>query len=104
MAKEKMTGQATQEQIDQWKKDNPDGVYAIEAETHVCYIKRPSRQVLSNASISAKGDPMKMNASILRQCWLGGSEAIRTDDRLFIPAGEALNEILQEVRTEVKKL
>ena len=75
MEKEKPIGEATAEQIKEWKETHKN-VFAIKVDDadgrkHVCYLRAPKRKDLSAASVAGKADPLKFNEVILRQCWLG---------------------------------
>lgn len=103
MAKEKLKGQATQEQIKAWKDEHGD-VYAIEVEDSVCYLKKPTKRHLSAANAAGKTDPFKFNETLIRMLWLGGDEAIRTDDVMFMSVAGVLDELIEVKVAEVKKL
>lgn len=103
MKNKEFIGQATAEQIAAWKEEHGE-VFAIKVEGHVCYLKKPSRKAISYASVAGKVDPLKFNETLLRECWLGGSDAIRKDDDLFLAAGGVLSEIVQVKEAELEKL
>lgn len=103
MKNKEFIGQATAEQIAAWKEEHGE-VFAIKVEGHVCYLKKPLRKAISYASVAGKVDPLKFNETLLRECWLGGSEAIRKDDDLFLAAGGVLSEIVQVKEAELEKL
>lgn len=108
MSQEKVIGQATAEQIKAWKDKHGD-VFAIKVDdedeqTHVCYLRTPKRKDLSAASVAGKVDPLKFNEVILRQCWLGGDETIRTDDRLFLAVSGKIPDIIEIGEAELVKL
>ena len=103
MAKEKLTGQATAEQIQEWKAKHGD-IFSVKVDGHVCYLHKPSRRTISYASVAAKTDPLKFNETLLRECWLGGSEAIRNDDDKFLAAGGILERIVEIKTAELEKL
>ena len=105
MAKEKkpLIGQATPEQIAAWKEEHED-IFAIRVEDHICYLKKPSRRIVSAASVAGRVDPLKFNATLLRECWLGGSDAIMKDDDLFLAAGGVLSDLIQVKEAELEKL
>ena len=48
--------------------------------------------------------PLKFNETLLRECWLGGSEAIRNDDDKFLAAGGILDRIVEIKTAELEKL
>jgi len=103
MNKEELKGQATTEQIAEWKAKNKD-VFSITIDGHIAYLKSPDRKTMSYASVGGAKDPIKFNEILLKGCWLGGSEEIKTDDELFFAAGSKLAEIIQVKEAELVKL
>ncbi len=93
----------TQELIDGWKKKHGD-IYKIEVEGRVGYVKTPDRKILSYAGSIGTKDPIKFNEIILNSCWLGGDEDIKTDDKLFLGAGQVLAEIIKVSEASITKL
>ena len=100
---EALVGQATVAEIDEWKKRHGD-IDAIKVDGHVCYLRKPTRRDLSFASSAGKKDPLKFNETLLRDCWLGGSEAIRRDDDKFMGASGVLDKIIPDAEAELEKL
>ena len=100
---EALVGQATVAEIDEWKKRHGD-IYAIKVDGHVCYLRKPTRRDLSFASSAGKKDPLKFNETLLRDCWLGGSEAIRRDDDKCMGAAGGRDKILPDAEAELEKL
>ena len=100
---EALVGQATVAEIDEWKKRHGD-IYAIKVDGHVCYLRKPTRRDLSFASSAGKKDPLKFNETLLRDCWLGGSEAIRRHDDKFMGASGVLDKIIPDAEAELEKL
>ena len=101
MEKEKPIGEATAEQIKEWKETHKN-VFAIKVDDadgrkHVCYLRAPKRKDLSAASVAGKADPLKFNEVILRQCWLGG-------DSLFLAASGMIPDIVEVGEAELEKL
>lgn len=103
MTKTALTGQVAPAQIEEWKNQH-GGIYAIKAGGHVCYLRKPSRRAISFASVAGKSDPLKFNETLLRECWLGGSEAIRKDDDLFLAASGVLDQLIEVKEAELEKL
>jgi len=99
----KYTGEVSKDQIKQWKAQHGD-VFAIRVDGHVCYLKRPDRKVIAYASSVGTKDPVKFNELMLSNCWLGGSEAIKTDDSLFLGASGRLAELIEIKEAELEKL
>lgn len=96
---------ATQEQIEEWKKDHVD-VYQItvEEDGKTCYLRKPTRKELSFASSAGTQDPMKFNEMILKNCWLHGDEEILTNDSLFLAVSTQLDKVLEFKKAELVKL
>ncbi|MCX6232616.1 MAG: hypothetical protein NTZ33_13855 [Bacteroidetes bacterium] len=97
-----LTGQVTKEQIEIWKKKYGQ-VNGIIVSGHICYLKPVDRKTLSFASSVGAKDPLKFNEVILDNCWLGGSEEIKTDDTLFLSAGAKLAELIEIRDAEIVK-
>lgn len=99
----KMVGQATPEEIKAWKEKYGD-IFAVKCDGHVAYLRKPSRKALSYASVAGKTDPFKFNEVILKECFVGGSEAVKTDDALFLGVSAKLAEIIEVKEAELEKL
>jgi hypothetical protein len=54
--------------------------------------------------MAGKTDPLKFNEVILNECFVGGSEAIKTDDSLFLGVSAKLAEIIEVKEAELEKL
>ena len=97
-----LKGQATAEQIAEWKKKYGE-VSGIIIDGHICYLRKVDRKTLSYASTAGAKDPLKFNEIILDNCWLGGSEEIKTNDTLFLSAGAKLAEFIEIKEAELVK-
>ncbi len=93
----------TQEMIAAWKQQYGD-VYEIEVEGRKAYLKAPDRKTMGYAATLGAKDPVRFNEVILKNCWLGGDEAIRENDRLFLGAGQVLGKIIEVADAAIKKL
>ena len=122
MKKEKLEkGKATPEQVEIWKKQYPE-VYEINVEGHYCYLtgfdrttmkfalSRLSIKVNPESAAAGKGVEINMEKMIeigeiaLQNCWLGGDDEIKTNDRLFIAAAMQVGELFDIAETSLKKL
>ncbi|NDC42008.1 MAG: hypothetical protein EBZ77_10740 [Chitinophagia bacterium] len=80
-----LTGQATEQQIAEWKARSRYGIYSLEAGGHIGYFKNPDRHELNCAMSKADKDKaLDMFAELAALTFLGGSDALLTDDQLFI--------------------
>lgn len=100
---EKLKGQATKEQIAEWKEKHGE-VYQVTAEDKVGYIRAPKRQEVSLAMSYAATSPLKMTEVILQSCWLGGANELRDNDKYFYGINAQINEIIEMAEVKVKKL
>ena len=100
--KKPLIGLATPEQIAEWKKTHGD-VYAILAGEHICYVKKPNRATLSYVSTESATDPLGAMETLLDNCWIDGSEAIKTDDALFLAAAGQLNGLIEVAQAKLVK-
>jgi hypothetical protein len=107
-SQEKQGFQATQEEIEAWKKKH-GGVYEVEAKTAEgeikrAYIKRPGRNELDYAASIGAKTPLKFNAAILDKCWLSGDDEIRYNDYLFMGVCGQLDQVVETAEATIKKL
>lgn len=80
-----LIGQATAEQIAEWKAKHPLGIYAIVVGGHVAYFKNPNRHEVNCAM--AKADKDKALALFEELCsvtFIGGSEETLKNDSMFL--------------------
>ncbi len=103
MEKDEFIGQVSQEQIDEWKKKHKK-VTGIIVDGHIGYLRPVDRKTLSYASSFGTKDPFKFNETILNNCWLGGSEAIKTDDTLFLSASAKIADMIEIKDAELVNL
>jgi hypothetical protein len=100
---EKLVGQASKEQIEAWKQQYGK-VFGIKVDGHICYLRTPDRKTLSYAASVGSKNAIKFNEIILNNCWLGGSEAIKTNDTLFLSVSGKLHELIEVKEAELVNL
>ncbi len=93
----------TDEQIAKWKKQHGD-IFVYEADDLACYLKRPSRQVVELASMNGADRPFKFAEVIIANCWLGGNEELRSEDKYFMGLSQKISELVEITTGEIKKL
>ena len=98
-----LIGEATPEQIQEWKKKHGK-VYQITVGDHVGYFKKPDRKIMGAASALGMKDPMKFNETLMINCQIGGSMEIQSDDDLFMSASGVLAELIDIKAAEIKNL
>lgn len=90
-------------QLKAWKERYGD-VFAYEADGLKAYLRRPARTAIAAASVVGKEDPFKFAEVILANCWLGGDETLRTEDRYFMGLSQKVSELVEIRVGELKKL
>ena len=98
-----LVGQATPEQIEEWKKKYGK-LWAIIVGGHICYIRKPTRNELSYSATVSQNNPLRGNEVLLKAAWVGGSESIQTEDELFFGASAKLAEIITVKEAELVNL
>ncbi len=98
----------TEQQVQEWK-DKYKNVFAYEVEMENGEVKRvhfrqPDRRILSAATINAKGDPMRYNEVVLKNCLLDEDKSILDDDSLFFGLSQKVDELVNAKVGELKKL
>lgn len=97
-----LVGKASAEQIAQWKKEYGQ-IFEITADNKVCYLRKPSRQILGYAMTQYK-QPLKMTETLLNNCFIGGCEDFKTDDDLFMGINLRIEELISVKQVELAKL
>ena len=88
-----LKGQATPEQIEAWKEKHGD-VYRYEADGKVGYLKTVDRNTYAAAAAKVTTSPAKFNETIIDNCWLGGAEELRKEDKYFFGLSDFVEELM----------
>jgi len=102
MSKETLTGQATDEQIKAWKEKHGN-VFFTKAEGNIAYFRKPTRQELGYA-MTMQNDPLKMSESLLKSCYIFGSDVFTTDTEFMLGAAELMERLISVKKVELGKL
>lgn len=102
MSEGKLIGQVDNDQITAWKEKYGD-VFGIVVEDHIAYLRKPDRKILGFASTAGKTNNVKFNETLLNNCFIGGSDRIKTDDDYFMGACSQLAEIITVKEAELVK-
>lgn len=114
----KLIGQATSDQIAAWKKMHKiDEIFELIAEGHACYLKPFDRAAMKyalsrmnlatgeNGEVSIDvGKMIEIGEIGLQNGWLGGSEEIKTNDRLFVSIALQCGALFDLAEVNLKKL
>ena len=83
----KLNGQADDAQITKWKQEYKDGIYYIKSPTDIAYFREPMVFDVETAYAAADDDhPFASIKEFGRLTFIGGSEEILKDDRMFLGA------------------
>jgi hypothetical protein len=102
MEKKILKGTAAKEQIDAWKSQYSE-TFEIKVADSVCYLKQPDRSVLKAVSALEK-NTIGGGEVIIANCWLGGDDAIKTDNSKFMSVLPYLYDLIEIKEVELKKL
>lgn len=100
---EELIGQVSNSQIEAWKRQYGE-LFELKVGGHVCYLKRPSRKAIGYASVASKDNLIRFNEVILEDCFVGGSEAIKKEDKLFFGASSQIAALLEVEQSTLGKL
>ncbi|MCM1031858.1 MAG: hypothetical protein NC410_10525 [Oscillibacter sp.] len=97
-----------EEKIQEWK-DKYKNVFVYEVETgngevKKVYFRQPERRIISAANITAKGDLVRYNEIILKNCLLDDDKSLLDDDSLFYGLSQKVDELVNAKVGELKKL
>ena len=89
-----LTGQATAEQIEAWKKEHGK-VFTYEVDGKICYMRSVDRNLYAlAASKIAQAGPAKFNETVINGIWLGGCDDIRKEDCYFFGLVELVEDLM----------
>lgn len=100
-------GDVTPEQEEAWKKKHRKSfrVDIVDGEdTHIGYFKRPDFATIKAVTKVAKTDEVEAGKIMFDNCWLGGSEELRTDAVLFMAVQVQLGKVLNGCMGSLKNL
>ena len=105
-----LIGQATPEQIEQWKADvkNKYGetaeVMAYEVDSRVAYLRSVDRDTYSLAAAKVSTSPAKFNEIVISNIWLGGDETIKNQDQFYFGLIDFVEELMGKKKGSLKTL
>lgn len=116
-ALDNIVGQATPDQVAALKKLHGD-VWEITVDGHAGYVRGFDRATMKFAlsQLKIKIDPDSSGSEVsvekmielgeigLKNCWVGGSDEILSNDRLFMAAALQVGELFDIAETTLKKL
>lgn len=107
---ENLIGQATPEQIAEWKQDvskkygENAKVYSYEVDGKIAYVRSVDRATYSAASAKVSTSPAKFSETIIQNCWLGGCEEIRKVDQYFYGLQDFMEELIAKKKGSLTEI
>ncbi|WP_289740927.1 hypothetical protein [Muribaculum intestinale] len=102
-----INGALTESQVAAFKEKHRKS-FAVEVrdgdEVHVGYFKRPTFETIKAVTKVAKTDEVEAGKVMFDNCWLGGSEELRTDALLFMAVQKQLGAVLNGFQSLIKNL
>lgn len=100
-------GGITEAQVEAFKAKHGK-IYRVDivdgADTHIGYVRRPDFATIKAITKLSKTDEVEAGKVMLNNCWLGGSEALRTDAVLFMAVQVQLGKLLNGCMGSLKNL
>ena len=95
-----LLGQATPEQIAQWK-EQYGKVFSYEVDGRICYLRPVDRNTYALAASKVTTSPAKFNEILVEKCWLGGDEEIRKNDEYYFGLCDFTEELLNKKKGQL---
>lgn len=104
MKKTALSGEATPEQIAEWKAKHGQ-VFQYTIEDKTCYLRAVDRNTYSAAAakISSAG-LSKFNEVVIQQIWLAGDEVIRKEDGYYFGLVDFVEELMAKKKGSLTTL
>lgn len=100
-----LIGQVTAEQIDEWKRKHPLGVYGVAAGGHVGYFKMPGFDEINFSYSRFEAEKvLALWQAFAESTWLGGSEELLKNPTLFSGAKYVLQKKVDGIKAELLDL
>lgn len=96
-------GAIAPEQIAAWKREFGK-VYVVEADGKKGYLRRPTRKIISAATVIGGNDALRSKEVLIENCWLGGDAELKSEDRYFIALAGRIDEIIEVAQVELKEV
>lgn len=100
-------GGVTDADIMKWKNQHGK-VMLVEIEecdtVHHAYFKRPTLNTMAAVTKVGKTNEVESAKIMLNDCWLGGSEVVKSDVVLFMEATKQLSKIFDSCTSRLKNL
>ncbi|MDE3185280.1 MAG: hypothetical protein KGM16_17850 [Bacteroidota bacterium] len=101
--KEKLQGEATPEQIAEWKEKHGK-VFGYKVDNKICYLRTVDRNVYSLALAKVSTSPAKFNEIVIQNIWLAGCEDIRKEDTYYFGLIDYVEELMAKKKGELGEL
>lgn len=102
----KYAGEVPKSQIDTWKAQYKQGIYALVSEDgHIGYFKNPQfNEVNASLAQQTDDDTLIVYTSCARMTYIGGSEEMLNDERKLLGVAQEIKEKMKGVRMTLLNL
>jgi hypothetical protein len=99
-----LKGQATLEQIQEWK-EKYGKIFTYTVDEKICYFRPVNRNDYSlAASKVTSAGPAKFNEILIANTWLGGCDELRKEDKYFFGLIDKIEELMDKQKGELGEL
>ena len=72
--------------------------------THFSYVKKPDINIISATASDIESDPIGSLVVMFNSTWIGGSDAVKSDDEMKLGVAKYVSVLFKIVEAEGKKL
>ncbi len=91
-------------QIDEWKRLHGNVFGYVSEDGKCCALRVPSLLILDACRTMSGGNGLKFDMALLENCWLGGDETLKTEDKYRLGVFDWLSTLIQKVEGELEEL
>ena len=91
-------------QIDEWKRLHGNVFGYVSKDGKCCALRAPDLVILDACRAMSGGNGLRFDMALLENCWLGGDEALKTDDKYRLGVFDWLSTVIQKVEGELEEL
>jgi len=105
-----LIGQATEEQLKQWKQEiiakygDTSKLFAYEVDALPIYLRSVDRNTYALGTAKVMQNPAKFNEVIIENIWMGGDETLRKNDEYYYGLIEYVEELMTKKKGSLKQL
>jgi len=91
-------------QIDEWKRLYGSVFGYVSEDGKCCVLRAPDLIILDACRTISGGSSIKFDAVLLENCWLGGDNELKTEDKYRLGVFDWLSTVIKKVEGELVEL